>query len=63
MIKIKVCDNTLYEQPEFVLSVIYDMQTFGSVEISTPEAPSFDSNGFYNLLSNLINTHNNINMS
>ena len=58
MIKIKVCDNTLYEQPEFVLSVIYDMQTFGSVEISTPEAPSFDSNGFYNLLDSVCSKFN-----
>ena len=58
MIEIKVSDNILYEQPEFVMSVIQDMQTHGSVEISTVEAPSFNSNGLYNLLDSICSKFN-----
>lgn len=50
MIVLTVSDNILYNQPEFVMSAIYDMQLTGSVTISTAEAPSFDSNELYNLL-------------
>lgn len=58
MISISVCDNTLYNQPKLVMSVIHEMLTFGTATITTAEAPSFNSNGLYILLDEICDRFN-----
>jgi hypothetical protein len=53
VILLNLSDNTLYDQPALTMSVIYDMQSYGHVEIKTVEAPAFNSNGLYNLLDSI----------
>ena len=58
MIVISVSDNNLYEQPKIIMSVIHDMLKLGNAVIGTNEAPSFNSNGLYNLLDNICEKFN-----